>query len=73
MSVPEPVCKPSDLNLPGFLDDEASQLVHAIYEDPVDKTGKAVFETPFTDLFIHTEVMLPHGSNYIQARPKAKF
>ena len=61
MSIPEPISKPSDINLPGFLDDEAEELVRTLDKDPVDKTGKAVFETPFTDLLIHAEAMLPHG------------
>ena len=61
MSVPEPVSKSSGVELPEFLDDETAELVHTLDEDPVYKTGKAVFETPFTNLLIHAEFMLPHG------------
>ena len=32
-------------------------------EDPVDATGQAVYEQPFTDLLLHAEVMLPQGEN----------
>ena len=42
------------------MDNEAEELVHTLDEDSVDETGKSVFETPFTDLLIHAEVILPH-------------
>ena len=29
-------------------------------EDPVDSTGKAVYNKPFTDNLIHAEIFLPH-------------
>ena len=61
MYVPETVSKTSDINLPDFLDDQVAELVHTLDKDPVDKIRKSVFETPFTDLLIHAEVMIPHG------------
>ena len=70
MSVPEPVGKPSYIYLSDFLYDEAAELVHTIYEDHVDNTGKAVFETPFINLLVHSEVMLPHGEELQSGKVK---
>ena len=72
MSVPEPVGKPSYIYLSDFLYDEAAELVHTIYEDHVDNTGKAVFETPFINLLIHAEVMLPHGEELHSSKVKGQ-
>ena len=37
-------------------------------EDPVDATGQAVFEQPFTDLLLHAEVLLPQGENLVSGK-----
>ena len=72
MSVTDPVCKIYYLNLPELLDYEAAELVHTLDEDPVDETGKSVFETPFTDLLIHAKVMFPHGEELKSGEVKGK-
>ena len=72
MYVPDPICKTSDLNRPDFLDDEAAEPVHTIDEDPVDETGKYIFETNFSDLLIHAEVMLPHVEELQSGKVKWK-
>ena len=72
MSIPEPVCKISDLDRPDFFDDEAAELVHAIDECPVDKTGKDFFESNFTDLLICAKVMLLHGEELQSGKVKGK-
>ena len=72
MSVPEPVSKTPDIDLPDFLGDEVAELVHTLDEYPVDETRKAVFETPFTDLPIHSKVMLPHGEELQSGKVKVQ-
>ena len=58
MSIQEHFCKLSYIELHNFFDDE-KKLVNTLDEDNVDETGKCVFQTPFTYLLIHSEVMLP--------------
>ena len=72
MSVPEPVGKPSDLDFPDYLDHEAAELVHTLDEDNVDDTGKYVFETRFTHLLVHAEVMPPHGEELHSSKVKGQ-
>ena len=43
------------------MDDKAAEIIHILDEDTVDETGKGVFETPFTELIIHANVVLPRG------------
>ena len=60
MSLPKPddteLLPPSDFTI-----DEEDEPPLIPDEDPVDATGKAVYEQPFTDMLIHAEVLLPQG------------
>ena len=59
---------PSESELKDFLveDDEETPPIH--HEDPVDSTGKAIYEKPFSDMLIHAEVLLPQGEDIKSAR-----
>ena len=37
-------------------------------DDPVDATGKAVYEQPFTDMLLNAEVLLPQGEEMKTAK-----
>jgi len=53
---------PDDSEMSDYMTDEDGEHDEVIMipeEDPVDATGKAVFEKPFTDMLIHAEVLLP--------------
>ena len=41
-------------------------------EDPVDASGRAVYEKPFTDYLIHAEVLLPQGEGIQSAKVKGR-
>ena len=41
-------------------------------EDPVDASGRAVYEKPFTDYLIHAEVLLPQGEAFQSAKVKRR-
>ena len=71
MSVQEPFCKLSYIELHNFFDDE-KKLVNTLDEDNVDETGKCVFQTPFTYLPIHSKVMPPHGEELHSVKVKGQ-
>jgi len=64
---------PDDDDSDELLDEEGEPIIIP-EEDPIDATGKAVFEKPFTDMLIHAEVLLPQGENLqfakVQGRSK---
>ena len=71
MSIPvsDPKPKPEDWSLDDFIEaDEGDIPVRQLPDDPVDASGKAVFEQPFYDAIIHAEVMLPQGEKMKSAR-----
>ena len=50
------------------LDDEDEDPVKIPDDYPVDSTGKAICENPFTDTMIHSKVILPWGENIQSAK-----
>ena len=48
--------------------DEDDESVIIPEEDPVDHTGKTVYEQPFTDMLISAEVLLPHQDKMTKAK-----
>ena len=64
--------KPLAKSSPDYADfleeDEGEEPPVIPEEDPVDATGKAVYEQPFTDLLIYAEVLLPQGDNIESAK-----
>ena len=71
VSVPDPVSKPSDIELPDLLNGEAAELIHTLDEYSVDETGK-VFLINFTYLLIHADVMFPHGEELKSGKVKGR-
>jgi len=66
---------PDDTDLSDFITDEDGEHDEPIVipeEDPVDATGKAIFEKPFTDMLIHAEVLLPQGENMQSAKVQGR-
>ena len=51
-------------------DDEAPSELPIV--DPVDASGKAVYDKPFTDYLIHAEVLLPQGEGFQSAKVKGR-
>ena len=75
MSIPvcDPKSKPEDWSLDDYIEaDEGDIPVRSLPDDPVDASGKAVFEQPFYDAIIHAEVMLPQGEKMKSARVKGR-
>ena len=71
MSLPEHPAIPDDDDSDELLDEEGEPIIIP-EEDPVDATGKAVFEKPFTDMLIHAEVLLPQGENLQSAKVQGR-
>ena len=74
MSLPKPTVKPEDSHLSDFyssgdVDEDTTDIPE---DDPVDATGQAVFENPFSDLLIHAKVLLPQGENAKSAKVKVR-
>lgn len=63
---PQPL--PSESELKDFLVDDDEETPEILPEDPVDATGRAVNEKPFTDVLIHAEVLLPQGEKIKSAK-----
>ena len=61
MSITEITSKPDDLDFENFRDpdDTTSSTLVIPEEDHVDATGKLVYNKPFTEKIIHTEILLP--------------
>ena len=53
---------PSD-HVPYYSEDEPNSLQLPDDNDPVDKDGRALFEKPITDQWIHAELNLPQGED----------
>ena len=49
-------------------DDDEEPPPPEVLEDPVDATGQAVYEQPFTDILLNTEVLLPQGEEMKRAK-----
>ena len=58
----EKIPDPDSMSL-SYLDDEDEDPVNIPDDDPVGATGKAIYEKPFTNMLIHSEVLLPQGDN----------
>ena len=43
--------------------DEDEDPIEIPDDDPVDSTGKAIYEKPFTAMLIHAKVIIPQGDN----------
>ena len=71
MSLPEHPAIPDDDDSDELLDEEGEPIIIP-EEDPVDATGKAVYEKPFTDMLIHAEVLLPQGENLQSAKVQGR-
>ena len=73
ISLPQKIPDPDSVSLLDP-DDEDEDLVEIPDDDPVDATGKAIYDKPFTDMLIHAEVLLPQGDNVqydkVQGRTK---
>ena len=61
-----------DLMSLSYLDDEDEDPVNISYENPVDATGKVIYENPFTDILIHTEGIFPQGNNFPSAKVQGR-
>ena len=46
------------------LDQQDEDLVEIPDDDPVDATGKAIYEKPFTYMLIHAKALLSQGENF---------
>jgi hypothetical protein len=68
-----PAVQPDDLDLADLMgeSDEDAQA-DLPEEDPVDNSGRAVLDKPFTDLLIHAEVLLPQGEDLQSAKVKGR-
>ena len=62
MSLLEKIPDPDSMSL-SDLDDEDKDPVEIPDDDPVDATGKAIYEKLFTDMMIHAKVLLPQREN----------
>ena len=60
MSLP-PSTEPSLLPIDDFTMDDDEEPIIIPEEDPIDSTGRAIYEQPFTDALLHAEVLLPQG------------
>ena len=58
---------PDSMSL-SYIDDEDEDPVKIPYDDPVDATGKAIYDKPFTNMLIHAKVLLPQGDNVQSAK-----
>jgi hypothetical protein len=75
MSVPpkKDKSKPSDWSLDDFIDNDGEEVPkRSLPNDPVDASGKAVFEQPFYDAMINAEVLLPQGEKMTSAKVKGR-
>ena len=75
MSIPAHVDKPKpqDWSLDDFIDmNEDEEPIRLLPDDPVDASGKAIYEQPFYDAIIHAEVLLPQGEMMKSAKVKGR-
>ena len=72
ISLPASDSTPTDVKLEDFLDDDEEEPILSLEEDPVDCTGKSVYEKPLTDMLIHAEVLLPQGEQVKSAKVKGR-
>ena len=64
-----PFQKPKDIDTFGDLfDDPDVEEDKPLPEDPVDADGRAMFESPVTDLLLNAEVLLPQGDKIQSAK-----
>ena len=69
----KPDVSPDDLDLTDLISENDEEAPIALpEEDPVDATGQAVLDKPFTDLLIHAEVLLPQGEDLQSAKVKRR-
>ena len=71
--VPEVKPKPEDWSLDDFIgENEEETPARSLPDDPVDASGKAIFEQPFYDAMINAEVLLPQGEGMKSAKVKGR-
>ena len=58
MSLPEKIPDPDSMSL-SDINDKDEDPVEIPDDDPVDATGNAICEKPFTDMLIHSDLLLP--------------